>query len=78
MTVAAAELVGMEKGELITRVEEHHDVFGPMLTSLSEAAADAKMLVDLCQAAECRLAVALANVEEDPESRSAGGQHVCQ
>jgi hypothetical protein len=63
MAVAAGEIVALEKAELITRVAEHYDVLGPLLMQLAEATSDAKLLVDVIQAAECRLAVALANVE---------------
>lgn len=63
MTVAAAEVVALEKPELIAKVGDHYDVFGPLLMQLAEATKDAKLLVDVIQAAECRLAVALANVE---------------
>lgn len=63
MTIAAAEIVAMEKPELIARVDEHYDVFGPLLMQLAEATNAAKLVVDIVHAAECRLAVALANVE---------------
>ena len=72
MAVAAAEIVAMEKTELIARVDEHYDVFGPLLMQLAEATNDPKLLVDVIQAAECRLAVALANVEGGKSEPAAG------
>ena len=67
MAITAAEIIGTEKTELITRVGEHYDVFGPLLMQLANATNEAKVLADMIHAAECRLAVALANVE--------GGHH---
>jgi hypothetical protein len=63
MAVAAAEVLAMTKEELIEKVDEGHDLFGPMLKWLSNAGTDAQAIVDVIRAAESRLAIALANVE---------------
>jgi hypothetical protein len=62
MAVAAAEIVALEKTELIARVREHA-VFGPLLKQLAYATSDARLLVDIIHAAECRLAAAPASLD---------------
>jgi hypothetical protein len=63
MALAAGELIVMEKRELITRVANEYDVFGPLLMQLAEAQDELAILKGLIGAAEARLAIALANVE---------------
>ena len=45
---------------------------GDSMLMLAEATNDAKLFVDVIQAAECRLAVALANVEGGKSEPAAG------
>lgn len=63
ITVIALEIIAMDKGELIRRVRKQYDTFGPFLAELSQATDAASSLLDIVKSAECRLAVALANVE---------------
>jgi hypothetical protein len=63
MAVLGAEIAAMSKPELIAKVDEEYETFGPFLMQLAHTTADAKALLDVLSSAECRLAVALANVE---------------
>jgi hypothetical protein len=69
--VIACELVGLERAELIDRVEKNYEVLGPALMALAHAREDAKAILEILASAEVRLATALANVEaeEDPRTR---------
>jgi hypothetical protein len=66
MAALAIEIVGLNKSELVARVAEKYESFGPALMRLAHAADRAKVQLDLISAAECRLAVALAVVEAEP------------
>jgi hypothetical protein len=67
MAVLASEILAKEKPDLVKLVDEQHDKFGPFLMELAHAHTSAKGLLDVIGAAEIRLAVALANVEEDDQ-----------
>jgi hypothetical protein len=63
----ALELLVVDKSALIARVREEHDELGAALLPLASAREAAETLRDLIGSAECRLAVALANVEPDED-----------
>jgi hypothetical protein len=65
MALLASEIVAKEKPELIALVEEEYDALGPFLIQLGHATKAAKALADVIGAGEARLAVALANIEDD-------------
>lgn len=65
MSVIALEIVVCEKAELIAKVQAGHDTFGPFLMELAHAKDNARALMEVLEAAEMRLAVALAVVEGD-------------
>jgi hypothetical protein len=67
MMVAAAEIVGMSKSELIEKVKKNYETLGPALMLLAEATQAAEAVREIVQAAEIRLAVALAAVEGEDE-----------
>jgi hypothetical protein len=67
MAVIAREIAVMEKAELINKVDEKYEVFGPFLRQLADAKDGARALMELIGTAEIRLAVALANVEGDED-----------
>jgi hypothetical protein len=64
----ALELLVLDKSALVARVREEHDELGAALLPLASACDAAETLRDLIGSAECRLAVALANVEPDEET----------
>jgi hypothetical protein len=66
-SLLAVELVAYDKARLVERVAKDYDTFGPLLMGLAHAADDAKALLQLLQAAEVRLAVAIAVVESDEQ-----------
>jgi hypothetical protein len=70
MAVVAAEIISLNKDELIARVAEQYDVLGPCLMWLAHAGDDARVVLDIIRAAEARLAVALANVEGDWDAQN--------
>lgn len=55
----------MDKSELIERVSDKHEQFGPFLMQLAYAKDKARVMMELIGTAEVRLAVALANVDGD-------------
>jgi hypothetical protein len=63
IAIVAAEIIGMQQAEFVARVEKLQSLFIPVLKQLADATNEAKMVVDILHAAECRLAVAPANVE---------------
>jgi len=65
MAVLAGEIVAMDKAELISRVRDRYDEFGPFLMMFAEARQTVAAVREIIGAAEARLAVALANVEGD-------------
>jgi hypothetical protein len=67
-SVIAGQIVSFEKAELVQKMRDEYDLFGPMLMQLVDAGETAKGIVELLSAAETRLAVALANVEPDPDA----------
>jgi hypothetical protein len=69
MAVLAIEVVSMEKSDLIEAVEDKYEIFGQFLMDLADATKQARSLLEVISAAECRLAVALAVVEGDDNGR---------
>jgi hypothetical protein len=67
LAILAAEIVAMNKPELIAIAREKHEELGPLLTKLKQGKEDAGLLVQLIGSAEIRLAVAFANVEGDED-----------
>jgi hypothetical protein len=63
MAIVAAEIIGLQQAEFVARVDKLHDVFVPVLKQLAEATSEAKVVVDIIHAAECRVAAALASIE---------------
>jgi hypothetical protein len=72
----AAEFVSLDKVELVKRVAEKPDYYGPMLMEFAYAADDARALLEVIQACETRLAVALAVVEGDEPPDPDDGEKV--
>jgi hypothetical protein len=66
--VISLEIAALGKDELVARVREHYEAFGPGLIQLAHAADDARRAQELIMAAETRLAVALAVVEPNEDS----------
>jgi hypothetical protein len=58
----AAEIVTMEKADLVELADNEYDELAPMLMELTSAKNDAKVLANVIHAAERRLAIALAKV----------------
>jgi hypothetical protein len=75
MAIVAAEIIGMQQAEFAARVENLQSLFVPVLKQVADATNDAKTVVDILHAAECRLAVALANIEQEgsPSRAEIGG-----
>lgn len=67
LATVAAEIVAMNKEELIAKTSERYDQLGPLLMQLAHGRDDACLLMELIGSAETRLAVALANVEGEDE-----------
>jgi len=65
MAVVAIEIVALDKSELIAKVRENYDKFGPFLMELAHARDHAQAFMEFIGSAETRLAVALAVVEGD-------------
>ncbi|MDB5599355.1 MAG: hypothetical protein JWN71_1399 [Xanthobacteraceae bacterium] len=65
LAVIASEIVAMEKPELVAKVDDKYEQFGPFLMELAHAKDTARELMEMIGAAEIRLAIALANVEAD-------------
>ena len=65
MNIIAAGLSVYDKDALVKHVAENHATVAPWLMQLHEAAKDARCIADTIEAAELRLAVALAVVEGD-------------
>jgi hypothetical protein len=65
MAILASGFAAKSKLELIALAEEQYELLGPFLMQLSEATTAARALADVLGAGEARLAIALANVEED-------------
>jgi hypothetical protein len=64
MAMVAAEIAGLRTPALVARVDKLYDEFVPVLKELSTATNDARLLLDVIHAAECRVAVALASLED--------------
>jgi hypothetical protein len=72
MALLASEIVAKEKPELIALVEEEYAALGPFLIQLGHATKEAKALADVIGVGEIRLAVALANIEDDEFAEDEG------
>lgn len=60
----------MGKDELVTRLDEQYDELGPRLMELADASDAAKLVHELLESAEARLAVALSVVEGAEAART--------
>ncbi len=65
LAVLSCDILAMDKSELIKKVSDKYEQFGPFLMQLAYAKDNARALLELIGTAEVRLAVALANVEGD-------------
>ena len=65
----ASEMVTKTKAELIAMAQEKHEECGVSLMEFAHIKESAHMLASIIQGAELRLAVALANVENDGRVR---------
>jgi len=57
LSVIASQMVSFERAELVQKVRDEYDTFGPMLMKLAEGGETLKALAALITAAETRLAV---------------------
>jgi len=71
MAVLASEILGLDKAELVEKINDKHETWGPFLMQLAYAKDNAKLLMDILAAAEARMAVALA-VVEGPQMEAEG------
>src|SRR6266508_1132774 len=71
VAVLAAELLAIDKAELVAKVKTEYEVLGPMLMWLAHGAENARCMMNIIKSAEARLAIALANVEPDTDAEGA-------